>query len=376
MQQLTVTLLGLPENTDRVRIGWPVAGQPTALITDDIVTLRCIEVDSVVGEMRDQQEIFNGTTGFDEITTFMRTWQTFWEFTGPNSYDNARKLKSGLFTQATHDAFAAQGLQIYLVTKLGAPQRVPVFRDGEWWQRVDFEAQFNELVYEDVKVNAVASVEIITSTDIGVISDFIEFALSQPGNFVFTNTALQGPAGPTGPAGPQGPAGAQGPAGSVVRNTAAAWTAGNIVLAAGTIGVETDTNQFKLGDGSTAWNSLPYLGGSSLPQLLIYRFITAATTNAANIVTGPVQFFGGILSNSVNLPIWVKLYDKAGAPVVGTDVPKLSFEVQAGVPFVIPVPSNGVTFTNGLSIAVTRFEADTDTTAVGAGDGDINIFYH
>ena len=40
--------------------------------------------------------------------------------------------------------------------------------------------------------------------------------------------------------------------------TAAQWTSANTVLAEGEIGVETDTSKFKIGDGTTAWNSLAY----------------------------------------------------------------------------------------------------------------------
>jgi hypothetical protein len=43
-------------------------------------------------------------------------------------------------------------------------------------------------------------------------------------------------------------------------DTAANWTAANPVLAQGEMGVETDTAKFKLGNGSTAWNSLGYGG--------------------------------------------------------------------------------------------------------------------
>ena len=57
------------------------------------------------------------------------------------------------------------------------------------------------------------------------------------------------------------------------RGTAAQWTASNPVLGAGEIGFETDTNKFKIGNGSTAWTSLSYfIDGSSLidgaPDLL------------------------------------------------------------------------------------------------------------
>jgi Major tropism determinant N-terminal domain len=49
------------------------------------------------------------------------------------------------------------------------------------------------------------------------------------------------------------------------RGTAAQWTSANTVLASGEFGLETDTARFKVGDGTTAWNSLGY-GGIQGPQ--------------------------------------------------------------------------------------------------------------
>lgn len=45
-----------------------------------------------------------------------------------------------------------------------------------------------------------------------------------------------------------------------LRGTAAAWVSDNRVLEAGKPGVETDTGQMKLGNGTDAWNDLPYVG--------------------------------------------------------------------------------------------------------------------
>jgi hypothetical protein len=42
------------------------------------------------------------------------------------------------------------------------------------------------------------------------------------------------------------------------RDTAANWTSNNPTLAAGEIGLETDTAKYKMGDGTTVWNSLAY----------------------------------------------------------------------------------------------------------------------
>lgn len=50
------------------------------------------------------------------------------------------------------------------------------------------------------------------------------------------------------------------------RDTAAAWTAANPVLAAGEMGLETDTTYYKIGNGSTAWNSLAYGAYNGVPN--------------------------------------------------------------------------------------------------------------
>lgn len=49
------------------------------------------------------------------------------------------------------------------------------------------------------------------------------------------------------------------------RGTAQQWTDANPTLAEGEIGVATDTGQFKIGTGNTAWNSLSY-GGLTGPS--------------------------------------------------------------------------------------------------------------
>ena len=57
------------------------------------------------------------------------------------------------------------------------------------------------------------------------------------------------------------------------RGTAAAWTSANPTLAAGEFAVETDTDKYKFGDGSTAWTSLGY---SSLPSTALSNTVVDA----------------------------------------------------------------------------------------------------
>lgn len=52
------------------------------------------------------------------------------------------------------------------------------------------------------------------------------------------------------------------------RDTAANWTAADPTLVAGEIGFETDTGWHKIGDGTTAWVSLPYYHGEPWVQVV------------------------------------------------------------------------------------------------------------
>jgi hypothetical protein len=71
------------------------------------------------------------------------------------------------------------------------------------------------------------------------------------------------------------------------RDTESNWTSNNPTLASGEMGIETDTDQFKIGDGSTVWSSLAY-GGIVGP---------AGVTTA----TSPLAYNAGTQTVSIDL---------------------------------------------------------------------------
>ncbi len=81
------------------------------------------------------------------------------------------------------------------------------------------------------------------------------------------------------------------------RDTAAAWTAANPTLASGELGGETDTGKLKLGNGSTAWNSLAYQGG-----------VTSVNGNTG-VVTGLAPLAGPTFTGTVVLPSTTSIGD-------------------------------------------------------------------
>lgn len=52
------------------------------------------------------------------------------------------------------------------------------------------------------------------------------------------------------------------------RGTASEWTTADPTLSAGEFGFETDTRQFKIGDGATVWSSLPYPATGTITEVV------------------------------------------------------------------------------------------------------------
>ena len=69
------------------------------------------------------------------------------------------------------------------------------------------------------------------------------------------------------------------------RDTAANWTSANPTLAAGELGLETDTTYYKIGTGSTAWTSLAYGTIAGVPSS---SSITSAMIVNGTIVAGDI----------------------------------------------------------------------------------------
>jgi len=111
------------------------------------------------------------------------------------------------------------------------------------------------------------------------------------------------------------------------------------------------------------------------------KLISAATTNATNVKDSPGTLYLCAATNNGAAPAYIKWYDKAVPPTVGTDIPVLVFEVVAnatpalGAGTNIPLNSKGAAFSRGLSFAITGGIADNDTTAVGAGQVILNYGY-
>ncbi len=106
-----------------------------------------------------------------------------------------------------------------------------------------------------------------------------------------------------------------------------------------------------------------------------HTLTAAATTNATVVKASAGQSYSLSLSNYSALIRFFKIYNKATAPVVGTDIPIMTIPVLANSFLQYAFGTLGQRFTAGISYAMTGLQADTDTTVLAAGDMKVTMSY-
>ncbi len=103
------------------------------------------------------------------------------------------------------------------------------------------------------------------------------------------------------------------------------------------------------------------------PNGTTYNGVTTASTNAAVVKASAGNLYELTISNPTATPAFVKLYNKATAPTVGTDVPVLTIPAAANSVVQFDLGQVGKRFATGIGIATTGAIAATDTTSAVAG---------
>jgi len=140
------------------------------------------------------------------------------------------------------------------------------------------------------------------------------------------------------------------------RDTAANWTSVNPTLLAGEIGIESDTNKWKVGTGSAAWTALAYMPGS---QLSAYPIVNVDIAAGAEIAVS-------------------KLADGAARQLLQTDAAGTGVEWASNIdiPGTLDV-TNAATFDNNVIIqgdlTVNGTTTTIDTTNLAIEDKNIVI---
>lgn len=113
------------------------------------------------------------------------------------------------------------------------------------------------------------------------------------------------------------------------------------------------------------------IGNGDLP---FHKVTSAATTNATVIKAGKARLHGWDCTNT-HATLWryIKFHNQSTTPTAGTGVVK---------PIAVPPASGnvnyidkGLYFSTGLSYTMVTGQADSDTTAVAAGDLQCTFYY-
>lgn len=129
------------------------------------------------------------------------------------------------------------------------------------------------------------------------------------------------------------------------------------------------TVQQGLPNASTPWPVSLALINSNGGQLSITRLVSAAaSTNATSVKNSAGRLYKCDGYNAAASARFLKFYNKASAPTVGTDTPFYTLALQPSAKFDLNWADMGLNFSTGIAFALTVNAADSDTTAVTAAD--------
>lgn len=125
-------------------------------------------------------------------------------------------------------------------------------------------------------------------------------------------------------------------------------------------------------DGASLASSANPIASTQKPSaassgLIASKVEAAASVNATSVKAAAGQVYSIQLTNNAAYAVFVKFYNKASAPTVGTDVPVRKIQINAGASF-SQASTQGLPFSTGIAYAITKLLADSDTTVVVAGD--------
>ena len=152
--QLTMQILGYdpadyenPKKSTPVRIAWPADGSPAWKRDEDVIFLRIGEDDDPFNKLRDTTFTQSNEDYATQATSYTRVLNVHWVCYGPNSYDNAFRIRNALYDTKQKEFLGVN--KIYLIPAIESPRRSPELFVGQWWERTNLMAKFNELIKLD-----------------------------------------------------------------------------------------------------------------------------------------------------------------------------------------------------------------------------------
>jgi hypothetical protein len=134
----------------------------------------------------------------------------------------------------------------------------------------------------------------------------------------------------------------------VRRGTAAEWTSANPTLASGEWGFETDTGKTKIGNGSTAWTSLGYVGAGTVTSITAGTGLSGGTITSSGTIAIDT-------ATTADLTTAQTLTNKTlTTPTLTSPLINMGINAQTGTTYTTVLADNGklVTLNNASAITV------------------------
>ena len=161
------------------------------------------------------------------------------------------------------------------------------------------------------------------------------------------------------------------------RDTAANWTSANPILAQGELGVETDTDKIKIGDGSTAWTGLGYIidtGGYAVYADTTANFTGTLQNGGSNVLVdtdigSTVQAYDATIVVDADIGVTVQGYDATilvdadiGVNIQGYDANTAKYDdTTANFTGTLQNGGSNVVFDTDIGSTVQAYDANTTT---------------
>jgi hypothetical protein len=169
---------------------------------------------------------------------------------------------------------------------------------------------------------------------------------------------------------------AAGPAHKFVRCRISAYTSGSCVAAANVDDADVPAYVSTIVLNTPSVNLAQYAATSSqTAPFNIYRYKSTASDNLANVKASATNVHHIIVGNANAALRFLKLYNKATAPVLASDTPVATIVIPANGQIVVPYDLIRLPFSLGLGHAIVTAAADATSGNTGADEVFLTMLY-
>ncbi len=143
----------------RVRVSWPQSdtGNSTWDRDENVVFLRIAPTPDDYSQLRDIEHVYDGGADIlSERVTYHRAFTASFICYGPDSLEDADRIKIGILRDSVHSVLKAQGVAVQPAIREPLRLTEPD-ESGDWWERYDLSVSFYALTSREYAEEMITS---------------------------------------------------------------------------------------------------------------------------------------------------------------------------------------------------------------------------